>query len=337
MVKAEDLLIFKLREKGRNAAAIEKPQTEEAARAEPKAEAAPLQRPQIEEAATTARSAEPVQKPEGAGFTFAGILVGKKKEAAQPKEARMEQQARAAQLEEEHAAETQKRGAAPEKEELVMGNEREGAKGRFCEWHPWRPAYALCDFCHRPFCYEDIVELGRGYYCLEDVDKVSENFAQQLYASYSNVSFISAGLLMLAFVAFVYFASGQLVYIFNAIMSTGWPAFIAHLNYSYGSALLGLGVAGAGIVSALFILIQSSKGFAAGLVTGLAETVLFSYQFLSSGALYMAMLSAMGLVALMLLAYSKISYEVPEQLASEQSIYHNSLITNNTQQSKLSF
>ena len=214
----------------------------------------------------------------------------------------------------------------PERVERNAGKERDEAKGKFCEWHPWRPAYAVCDYCHRPFCYEDTVEFSHGYYCLEDIDKVSENFAQEMYASYSGISLISAGLFLFAFIAFVYFASGQLAYIFQAVSSSGLPNFLANLNYSYGSALLGLVVTGVGLFAAIFILIQSDKGFAIGLITGLAETVLFSYQFLSSGLLYMGIISAIGLVALILLAYSKVSYEVPEQVLSEQSIYFGSQV-----------
>jgi hypothetical protein len=48
---------------------------------------------------------------------------------------------------------------------------------------------------------------------------------------------------------------------------------------------------------------------------------MFSYQFLNSGTLYMAIVGAICLSALMLLAYSKISYQVPEQTITERSIY----------------
>ncbi|MEM0154774.1 MAG: hypothetical protein QW814_02990, partial [Methanothrix sp.] len=43
----------------------------------------------------------------------------------------------------------------------------EAAEGLSCVWHPWRPAYAICNYCHRPFCFEDIVEQNGHYYCLE--------------------------------------------------------------------------------------------------------------------------------------------------------------------------
>ena len=237
----------------------------------------------------------------------------------------------------EYTAPAAQMETAPERYDKTTGRELEEAKGKFCAWHPWRPAYAICDFCHKPYCYEDTVEFSRGYYCLEDIDKISENYAQELYASYSGIGFIAAGLFMFAFIAFVYFASGQLAYIFNSIMSIGWPAFVANINYSYGSALLGLVITVTGVASAVLIVIQSNKGFAVGLMAGLAETALFSYQFLSSGLLYMGILSAMGLVALMLLAYSKVSYEVPEQLISEKSIYHSAVVTGGSTSNSVGF
>jgi hypothetical protein len=317
MVKAEDLLIFKLREKGKGA------------KAEPKAEAAPLQKPQVVEAPAAASAAEQPVKANSGGFSLARIFRLEKEEVTQPIEQKVEAST--------YTAPAVRAQIALERFERVKGREREEAKGKFCEWHPWRPAYATCDFCHRPFCYEDTVEFGKEYYCLEDIDKVSDNYAQELYANYSGISFISAGLFMLAFIAFVFFASGQLVYIFTSITTTGLPVFLANLNYSYVSALLGLMVSGTGIISAMFILIQSDKGFAVGLLAGLAETALFSYQFLSSGLIYMAMISAMGLAALMLLAYSRVSYEVPEQIASEQSIYRSTVVVGGNSSGALSF
>ncbi|EQD58270.1 hypothetical protein B2A_04436, partial [mine drainage metagenome] len=55
--------------------------------------------------------------------------------------------------------------------------EREAAEGMYCVWHPWRSAYAICHYCHRPFCFEDLVESNGNYYCLEDIDKAGGEHA----------------------------------------------------------------------------------------------------------------------------------------------------------------
>lgn len=273
MTNAEDLLIFKLREKGRNA--------------------------KIEE------------KPSAIKENPAAQVVGEVEAERAAEKKRQDEARNAAKL-----AKARKKGG---KEEL------EGAKGKYCEWHPWRSAYAVCDYCHRPFCYEDTVEYGRRYYCLEDIDKVSETYNEEMYAEYNSISFVAAGLFMLAFVVFVYFASGQIAYIISYGRMIGLPAFLANINYSYGSALLGLALMLLGLMTSVLIFTQSAKGFVVGLLAGLADTVLFSYQFLNSGTLYMALLSAMALSALLLLAYSKISYQVPEQSLDERSLYYGGL------------
>lgn len=260
--------------------------------------------------------AQEVTKPKERKFTFFNIGKGKEERAiasqtTQP--AAQSTEAFAEQAVEKTVYATVQTMERPAKAERGTGIELEDARGKSCEWHPWRSAYAICDYCHRPFCYEDIIESGRGYYCLEDIDKVSETYSEELYARYSSMSFISAGMFMLVFVMFIYFASGQLVYILGYARLVGLPSFLSNLNYSYGSALLGFVLTALGLIAAVFIFIQSKRGFIFGLLTGLASTALFSYQFLDSGTIYMALISVIAFVALILLAYSKVSYEIPEQ------------------------
>ena len=38
----------------------------------------------------------------------------------------------------------------------------EADQGLSCVWHPWRPAYAICNYCHRPFCFEKKRGTGTG-------------------------------------------------------------------------------------------------------------------------------------------------------------------------------
>ena len=116
-----------------------------------------------------------------------------------------------------------------------------------------------------------------------------------------------------AFLVFIYYASGQIVYILNYVFVIGLQSFVANINYSYGIALLGLALTTIDFAAAVLVFIQSDKGFAFGLLAGLSSTALFSYQFLNSSTLYMAFISMITFVALILLAYSKISYEVPEK------------------------
>jgi hypothetical protein len=300
MVDVEDLMIFKLKAKGKKAAEAGAPQAEGVKGA-----------PTVPVAETEHEAAIPRRR-----FFAFGIGKGKEKAAPaqQPKrEARAAEAPAAAEQyigKTVYAAQTR---IGTVKISGVSSKEKEDVKGKFCEWHPWRPAYAICDYCHRPFCYEDTVELGKNYYCLEDIDQVSETYHEELYTKYNSVSLVAAGLFMLAFAVFVYFAGGQLIYIVGYAGTVGLPKFISTLNYSYGIALLGFVLTALSFVVAVLVVVRPNKGFVIGLLTGLSNIALFSYQFLNSGTFYMALISVMTFTALVLLAYSKVSYEAPEQ------------------------
>lgn len=205
-----------------------------------------------------------------------------------------------------------KKGAA--KTTKKQGESREAAKGLFCAWHPWRQAYALCNYCHRPFCFEDIAEHAGNYYCLEDMGAATANGGaeEETRMVYNRLSIVSGTLLMLTFVLFLYFASGQVTYIFGYASNIGPAAFFTHINYTYGIALAETVATVLSFIAAVFILAQSSKGFGLGLAVGLVNTALFSYSYLNSGTIYMAIISAVAFVALIALAYSRATYAAEE-------------------------
>ncbi len=184
---------------------------------------------------------------------------------------------------------------------------RESAKGEFCAWHAWRPAYAVCDYCHRPFCYEDMEEFNNGYYCLEDIDKVSATHAESVYTSYTNMSFISAAMLMLSFATFIFFANAQLAYVLNYAHTLGM-AFLGHLNFSYGSLLLEAFLVLMSLAAAIMIMVQAKRAFALGMAAGVGNVALFSYLYLGSGTLYIAAIAVASFVGLVTLAYSRVTY-----------------------------
>ena len=299
MVDVEDLMIFKLREKKTVKAEEGKPSVEEQGGVEA---AAPVRLPQ---------AAKPKR-------TFAFFKFGKGREEEKKMPSRQptpSEQVAAAIGMWSPAQKGQYAARTAEAQEMpVAGAEADELKSKFCEWHPWRPAYAVCNYCHRPFCYEDIVEVGKNHYCLEDMDRISDTYYEELYMKYNSVGFISAGMFMLAFLVFIYFASGQLLYLAGYAGRIGLPAFISDLNYSYATAILGFGLAAFGLFDAVLILMQSKRGYTMGFVIGLSNVALFSYQFLNSGTAYMAFISVIAFSAIVLLAYSKVSYyEVPEQ------------------------
>ncbi len=204
------------------------------------------------------------------------------------------------------AEEAKLHGPVSEKK-MQLESGTEGAKQQFCAWHAWRPAYAVCNYCHRPFCYEDVEELNNEYYCLEDIDKVSRH-AEGVYTKYSNLSFVAAAMLMLSFTVFILFANAQLAYVINAVKTVGLPSFIATINTSYEILILEAGLTLVSLVAAVMIIMQSKKAFILGIIASIGNIALFSYLFLGSGTLYIAVIAAISFAGLISLAYSRVTY-----------------------------
>ncbi len=213
-------------------------------------------------------------------------------------------------------------GGGPVKKSTISRTEeqsRDAAKGKSCVWHPWRPAYALCNYCNRPFCYEDIIEYKNNYYCLEDIDKVSTGAGVETTVRYNRLSMLSALLFIIAFVVFVFSAIGQVAYITNYANKIGFFSFIAQLNYAYTSALLGFFLALFSIIAGILIFVHSDKGFMVGSLVGAFSTILFSYSYISSGAVYTIAISLVSFAALVLLLLSRETYETEESLIPARS------------------
>lgn len=193
----------------------------------------------------------------------------------------------------------------------------EGAKGQFCAWHAWRPAYAVCNYCHRPFCYEDIEELNTEYYCLEDIDKVSKTHAEGVYTRFTNISLVSAVMLMLVFGIFVLFANAQLAYVINAVRTLGLPQFVSGLNLSYETLLVEAALTFLSLVSAIMIVMQAKRAFWIGTAACIGNVGLFSYLFLGSGTTYIALITGVSFAGLITLAYSRVSYSAEDESFAE--------------------
>ncbi|MGI0133918.1 MAG: hypothetical protein ACREBW_03050, partial [Candidatus Micrarchaeaceae archaeon] len=195
------------------------------------------------------------------------------------------------------------------------------AKGLFCTWHPWRPAYAVCGYCHRPFCFEDTTEYNGSLYCLEDIDKVSAGRVEETGMEYNNISIVASTLMFATFLAFMYFANAQLGYIIGYANSIGFFRFIGTITASYGLALLGAITTFFTLISAILILTQSRKGYYIGLAAGFANVALFSYQFLNTSTVYLLAISILSFASLVTLAYSRSMFEQKEMPYLETKQY----------------
>lgn len=194
---------------------------------------------------------------------------------------------------------------------------RDAALGQRCEWHPWRAAYAVCETCHKPYCYEDISEYNGKYYCLEDIDAATRASRNSIFV-YNRLGDVSAVMLIIVLPIFVYFTSGLLSYILASALKEGinsfiYGNFVTHLNYSYLLLFGGLILAITEFISGILIVGQSNKGYALGLASAFLSIALFNYSYLINSTLYSMIVAVVSFVGMLLLAYSKNSI-----LASQQ-------------------
>ena len=206
---------------------------------------------------------------------------------------------------------------------------REAARGNRCAWHPWREAYAICAYCHRPFCFEDTIEFNKNYYCLEDIDSVSHVYKEKEGTSSNTMETLAGILLLFAFITFLYFANGQVFYIWKYVAHEGLPFFVEHLNYSYAFALIEMLLMTLSLVTAMMIFLQSSKRFLVGSAVCIFSVALFSYQYTSTGTFYLGLVDAFVFLAFFTLLYSRAtiaSSDVNEALTSPSAALEQNML-----------
>lgn len=191
---------------------------------------------------------------------------------------------------------------------------RKLAKNMDCSTHPWRRAYALCEYCGRPFCYEDIMEYGNAYYCLDDIDKVSFAIRNTEMVKYSRLSLISALLLIAAPLLYGYYGIAGMLTVFAAIKSAGIMNFILAENIPELIIVADVILMAFSFIAAISIILESQMSFKLTTLIGLITVAIFSYQFLGNvSKTYIALIAACSFVSLVTLAYSRVAFDsVPD-------------------------
>ncbi len=196
---------------------------------------------------------------------------------------------------------------------------KEAAIGLSCVWHPWRPAYAVCNYCHRPFCFEDIVERNGKYYCLEDVDKAEPTKGLE-NVTYNRLGIISATMFSAAFVAFLLLGSSQLGYVVGFANKLGFFTFISSIKFDYIFPIIAAIVAFFELVTGFMLFMQARRGFAIGIVSGFIAVALFTYQFLATTALYVLVIDILTFAGIVSLVYSRtIDTAAPDELLNAEN------------------
>lgn len=172
--------------------------------------------------------------------------------------------------------------------------------------HPWRPAYALCAYCGRPFCYADTLTYNKKIYCLEDIDQVSRLPPKAVQSS-DVWAYLASIVLLVTAVYLGYSLSSQLGYIASQIAITQF-GFIANFTFlNYGVTLLEALFGLLFFVSALGVLRNTRGTFVfAGVVLGVG-LLLIAYEYLSTSASYLFPVIGLTGLGLVILAASRIS------------------------------
>ncbi len=325
----DDLLIFKVREedkgaskKGKKAAAqASQQQSKQEAKAEkpeffkPKAKQEPQQPPSKQERQRPAPEAQkPAQKEEP---FMAPIKEGDELYYVAPEtevpEGSMDYVSEAAEYagDEKFAKGNNKKPVLKKREHM---DSRKIAQHMSCELHPWRRAYAICDYCKRAFCYEDILDVGGKYYCLDDVDKVPEAIRRNQVVRYNNLSMIASILYMVAFIVFFYYSYNSVLVLLDSIQKIGLPLFMTQLTIARELLLAETILALLTLGTAISILISSGASFKLGAFVSIVSVGIFGYQYTLANTIYIAIFTTLSFVAFLLLSYSRVSTEsMPEE------------------------
>jgi len=189
----------------------------------------------------------------------------------------------------------------------------ESAKGLMCVNHPWRPAYAICDYCKRPFCYADLVEYNNKFYCLEDIDKVTKNPGGAGEAE-MNPFILAAGAIFIAnAIILAYFVYPQIAYFTGQMAKIGLISFISTINYSYMLSLLNLIAVILGLSAGVVLFVKLDKNIYS-IFMGAVMFIISSYVYLISNALYLLAVTVIAFIAIGSLAYGRI----PSGISTEE-------------------
>ncbi|MGC8688303.1 MAG: hypothetical protein ACP5RQ_02810 [Candidatus Micrarchaeia archaeon] len=208
-----------------------------------------------------------------------------------------------------------------QKKHLSAKDSRRIGEHMSCTWHPWRQAYAICDYCRRPFCYEDLVEHNGLYYCLEDIDKVTNIRAEEL-SNYNSFRVVTAITLFLAFAIFFYYNYNMILSLPLQLQKIGLNNYFENIFNPLTPEIIETALIVFGLLVSFMVSADIKKSFQLTIISTILSMLFFSYEFIKTSKLYLGLIGLLSFIALVAIIYSKTSYSsirVPseEDLAAE--------------------
>lgn len=195
------------------------------------------------------------------------------------------------------------------------------AAGHTCVYHPWRPAYAACAYCHRTFCYADIIKHSGNFYCLEDISQVSSKETVQKVRSGNNGVAEVAGFIFLVNMAIMaYYDYPSIIPLFNALQATNIPYFIISLTPAsqYFFPIVDTLALVLLFTGALGIFGGGRRGYYWAVISTIAVLVIAGYGYIYSNLSFLFFVSGISILNLGVLAYSRLSSVV--RVAEEETL-----------------
>ncbi len=197
------------------------------------------------------------------------------------------------------------------------------AKGLACVNHPWRPAYAVCEICKRPFCYADTISYNGSIYCLEDIDKAGNKAILpgrlNLFAYLSAILFLSnSGILAYYLYPQYGYILGTLRNIASAVQALSIGGILAAINPTYTILFLNFLMAVLSVIASLMMLTRSQKSYAASSIIITMMLLAFSYEYINSNIGYTFIVGAISFMNVIVMSLSRMSaagYRIEEEKA----------------------
>ncbi|MFP3278446.1 MAG: hypothetical protein RXO43_02700 [Candidatus Micrarchaeota archaeon] len=196
----------------------------------------------------------------------------------------------------------------------------EAAKGMVCVNHPWRPAYAICNYCKRPFCYADLVEYNGAFYCLEDIDKVAGQAPNLKEIRFNSFVAVSSFFLLVNAAIMGYFIYPQAKFLVNYIGSVGFVGFLNTLTYSYGLSFINLLVVIFSALAGLMLFGKSNRWFYLSWAINAFILIIVSYEYLTMNSAYLLAVSLIAFLTIGTLSYSRLSKSTEEIATTQEQI-----------------
>jgi hypothetical protein len=203
---------------------------------------------------------------------------------------------------------------------------REIAAKLTCINHPWRHAYAVCFTCHRPFCFEDIVEYKKGYYCSNDMAKISNQYKARLASEYGLSNLVPALLIMSLMLGMIYYSSNTLAGIAAYIWQSGIVSFVISATNASKFILADVLILLINMLTATYAISQSRNSSITNIIVTIIAVVFMSYQFFTYqfGAQFESLIALISMVEFLAFTIS-VHAIATRVMIDEKSSYSNDM------------